>query len=89
MKSQPEPCSHPQRARTPARRFSRKGCGKKSDATTAPGGLFGRECAIQQRGQLLGRLEDKEDIADLERIRKGGLQVRKFSDFLMENDNAL
>ena len=44
---------------------------------------------IKDYRELLGRLEDKEDIADLERIRKGGLQVRKFSDFLMENDNAL
>ena len=44
---------------------------------------------IKDYRELLGRLEDKDDIADLERIRKGGLQVRKFSDFLMENDNAL
>ena len=38
---------------------------------------------------LLDRLEDKEDLADLEIIRKGGRQVRKFSDFLAEHDNAI
>jgi prevent-host-death family protein len=44
---------------------------------------------IKDYQRLLERLEDKEDIADLEKIRKGSLHVRKFSDFLMENDNAL
>jgi len=44
---------------------------------------------IKDYRRLLERLEDKDDIADLEKIRKGGLHVRKFSDFLMENDNAL
>lgn len=44
---------------------------------------------IKDYRRLLERLEDKEDIADLEKIRKGVLRVRKFSDFLMENDNAL
>ena len=44
---------------------------------------------IKDYRRLLERLEDKDDIADLEKIRKGGLHVRKLSDFLMENDNAL
>jgi len=44
---------------------------------------------IKDYRELLERLEDKEDIADLERIRKNGLRVKKFSDFLMENDNVL
>jgi PHD/YefM family antitoxin component YafN of YafNO toxin-antitoxin module len=44
---------------------------------------------IKDYRRLLERLEDREDIADLEKIRKGSLHVRKFSDFLMENDNAL
>ena len=44
---------------------------------------------IKDYQELLQRLEDKEDIADLERIRKGGLQVRKFDDFLTEHNNAL
>ncbi len=44
---------------------------------------------IKDYRRLLERLEDKDDIADLEKIRKGSLHVRKFSDFLMENDNAL
>lgn len=39
--------------------------------------------------ELLDRLEDKEDLEDLEKIRKGGLQLRKFSDFLAEYENAL
>lgn len=39
--------------------------------------------------KLLDRLEDKEDLADLEKIRKGNLQVRKFNDFLTEHDDAL
>ncbi|HOE15900.1 MAG TPA: hypothetical protein PLX02_00645 [Syntrophorhabdaceae bacterium] len=38
---------------------------------------------------LLERLEDKEDLADLEKIRMGGMQVRKFKDYLAERDNAL
>jgi PHD/YefM family antitoxin component YafN of YafNO toxin-antitoxin module len=44
---------------------------------------------IKDYRRLFERLEDKDDIADLEKIRKGGLHVRKFSDFLTENDNAL
>ena len=44
---------------------------------------------IKDYRRLLERLEDKDDIADLEKIRKSSLHVRKFSDFLMENDNAL
>ena len=44
---------------------------------------------IKDYRRLLECLEDKDDIADLEKIRKGSLHVRKFSDFLMENDNAL
>ncbi len=38
---------------------------------------------------LLEKLEDKEDLADLEKIRMGGMQVRKFKDYLAERDNAL
>lgn len=38
---------------------------------------------------LLERLEDKEDLADIEKIRMGGMQVRKFKDYLAERDNAL
>jgi PHD/YefM family antitoxin component YafN of YafNO toxin-antitoxin module len=44
---------------------------------------------IKDYRRLLERLEDKDDIADLEKIRKSGLHVRKFSDFLTEDDNAL
>ena len=44
---------------------------------------------IKDYQKLLDRLEDKEDLADLEKIRKGSPQVRKFSDFLTEHDNAL
>lgn len=39
--------------------------------------------------KLLDRLEDKEDLADLEKIRKGSPRVRKFNEFLAEHDNAL
>jgi PHD/YefM family antitoxin component YafN of YafNO toxin-antitoxin module len=39
--------------------------------------------------ELLERLEDKEDLADLEKIRIGGVHVRKFEDFLTEHNNAL
>lgn len=44
---------------------------------------------IRDYQELLDRLEDKEDLADLEKIRKGGLEVRKLSDFLAEHENAL
>lgn len=44
---------------------------------------------IKDYKQLLERLEDKEDIADLEKMRKGSLHFRKFDDFLMEHNNAL
>jgi prevent-host-death family protein len=44
---------------------------------------------IEDYQELLERLEDTEDMADLERMRKGGLEVRKFADFLTEHINAL
>lgn len=40
---------------------------------------------IKDYQELLDRLEDKEDLADLEKIRKAGMQTRKFSDFLAEH----
>jgi len=36
--------------------------------------------------ELLERLEDKEDIVDLEKMRHAGLNVRKFSDFFLERN---
>lgn len=44
---------------------------------------------IKDYQELLDRLEDKEDMAELEKMRKDGLQVRKFSDFLAEHGNVL
>jgi len=44
---------------------------------------------IKDYQELLDRLEDKEDLADLEKIRKGSLEVRKLSDFMAEPENAL
>jgi PHD/YefM family antitoxin component YafN of YafNO toxin-antitoxin module len=44
---------------------------------------------IKDYKQLLERLEDKEDIADLEKMRKSSLHFRKFDDFLTEHNNAL
>ncbi|OPY02299.1 MAG: hypothetical protein A4E61_01381 [Syntrophorhabdus sp. PtaB.Bin184] len=44
---------------------------------------------IKDYQELLDRLEDKEDLEDLKKIRKGGLEVRKLSDFLAEHENAL
>jgi PHD/YefM family antitoxin component YafN of YafNO toxin-antitoxin module len=44
---------------------------------------------INDYRELLEKLEDKEDLADLEKIRMGGMQVRKFKDFLTERDNVL
>ena len=44
---------------------------------------------INDYRELLEKLEDKEDLADLEKIRMGGMQVRKFKDYLAERDNAL
>ncbi|MDD5008221.1 MAG: hypothetical protein PHU49_16430 [Syntrophorhabdaceae bacterium] len=44
---------------------------------------------INDYRELLEKLEDKEDLADLEKIRMGGMQVRKFKDYLTERDNAL
>lgn len=43
---------------------------------------------IKDYQKLLERLEDKEDIADLEKMRKGSLHFRKFYDFLAEYKNA-
>lgn len=44
---------------------------------------------IRDYQNMLERLEDKEDLADLEKIRKGGLHFRKFDDFLAEHNNAV
>jgi PHD/YefM family antitoxin component YafN of YafNO toxin-antitoxin module len=44
---------------------------------------------IKDYRELLDRLEDKEDIADLEKMRHAGLNVRKLSDFLMDHNNGL
>ena len=44
---------------------------------------------INDYRELLEKLEDKEDLADLEKIRMGDIQVRKFEDFLTERNNAL
>ena len=44
---------------------------------------------INDYRELLERLEDKEDLADLEKIRIGGVHVRKFEDYLTEHNNAL
>jgi PHD/YefM family antitoxin component YafN of YafNO toxin-antitoxin module len=44
---------------------------------------------INDYRKLLEKLEDKEDLADLEKIRMGAMQVRKFKDYLAERDNAL
>lgn len=40
---------------------------------------------IKDYYKMLDRLEDKEDVAELERIRKGRLKFRKFDDFLSEH----
>ncbi|MBI4690216.1 MAG: type II toxin-antitoxin system prevent-host-death family antitoxin [Nitrospirae bacterium] len=44
---------------------------------------------IKDYRKMLERLEDKEDIADLEKARKGILHFRQFDDFLAEHNNAL
>jgi len=44
---------------------------------------------IKDYQKLLERLEDKEDLADLIKIRKGSLRFRKFDEFLAEHNNAL
>lgn len=44
---------------------------------------------INDYRELLERLEDKEDLADLEKIRMGGIQVRRFEDYLTDRNNAL
>jgi len=44
---------------------------------------------IKDYQRLLERLEDKEDLADLEKMRRGSLHFRKFDDFLAEHDNAV
>ena len=38
---------------------------------------------------MLERLEDKEDLADLEKMRKGGLHFRKLDDYLAGHKNAV
>ncbi len=44
---------------------------------------------IKDYRQLLERLEDKEDIADLEKIRNAKPSVRKLNDFLTDHNNGL
>ena len=44
---------------------------------------------IKDYQKLLERLEDKEDLADLIKMRKGSLRFRRFDDFLAEHNNAL
>jgi prevent-host-death family protein len=44
---------------------------------------------IKDYQKLLERLEDKEDLADLIKMRKGSLRFRKFDEFLAEHNNAL
>ena len=44
---------------------------------------------IKDYQKLLERLEDKEDLTDLVKMRKGGLRFRKFDDFLAEHNNAV
>ncbi len=40
---------------------------------------------IKDYHKMLDRLEDKEDLAELERMRKGRLKFRKFDVFLSEH----
>ena len=40
---------------------------------------------IKDYHNMLERLEDREDLADLEKMRKGHLKFRKFEDFLSEH----
>jgi len=44
---------------------------------------------IKDYQKLLERLEDKEDLADLIKMRKGSLRFRKFDEFLAEHNHAL
>ena len=44
---------------------------------------------IKDYKKLLERLEDKEDLTDLVKMRKGSLRFRKFDDFLADRNNAL
>jgi hypothetical protein len=44
---------------------------------------------INDYRELLEKLEDKKDLADLEKIRMSGTHIRKFEDYLTEHDNAL
>ena len=44
---------------------------------------------IKDYQNLLERLEDKEDLVDLQKMCKGTLHFRKFDDFLAEHNNAL
>lgn len=39
---------------------------------------------IKDYYNILDRLEDREDLADLERMRKGHLKFKKLNDFLSE-----
>ena len=42
---------------------------------------------IEDYRKMLERLEDKEDLADLMKIRSGTPSFRKFEDFLTEQNN--
>lgn len=44
---------------------------------------------IRDYQNMLERLEDKEDLADLEKMRKGVLHFRKFDEFPAERNNAV
>ena len=44
---------------------------------------------IKDYQKLLERLEGKEDLTDLVKMRKGSLRFRKFDDFLADRNNAL
>jgi len=44
---------------------------------------------IKDYQRMLERLEDKDDLADLAKLRNGSLHFRKFDDFLAEQNNAV
>ncbi len=44
---------------------------------------------IRDYKNMLERLEDKEDLADFEKMRRGSLHFRKFDDFLAEHKNVV
>lgn len=44
---------------------------------------------LEDYRNMLERLEDKDDLDDLAKIRAGAPRFRKFDDFLAEHKNAL